>query len=298
MRARAPAAFALALLVASALAALVAEPTRAAPDAKARRHASLTRGLDCSACHSTDGWKQLSASAGSGFDHSRTGFPLNQRHSGVACASCHRADEPLTRQCSGCHEDAHQGQLGARCDGCHSAAGWSQTEALARHRQTRLPLTGMHTLVECRDCHQRAGEGSFSTVPADCFACHADDYRRPDLHPSHVGVPGDPESPPFPRDCAQCHRATGWSPAFTLSRLATGRQALSSRVEHDRVFVLSFGSHRDADCQSCHSSSSAPRAVRCDGCHAHGEVTLREQHRGVAAFSRACLTCHQGGRAR
>lgn len=285
---------ALCLLLGAALS--LAEPSLAAPGRT--RHASITQGLDCSACHTPDSWKTLSAAGAPGFDHSRTGFPLTQRHVGVACMNCHGGERAITRQCSGCHEDAHAGQLGSSCDGCHSAVGWSQTESLARHRRTRLPLSGMHALTDCRDCHRRTSDRTFSQVPADCFACHADDYRRQDIHPSHVGVPGDPESPPFPRDCAQCHRATGWSPAFSLSPLVSTGFALSSVRSHDRVFALSHGPHRGADCQSCHTSSSAPRAVRCNGCHAHDDATLRSQHEKVAAFSRACLSCHPGGSAR
>jgi hypothetical protein len=286
------------VLLVAAIAAFATEPGRAATSEARRRHASLTRGVDCSACHTPDGWQQLAALAGSGFDHARTGFPLTERHRAVACVSCHRPERALTRQCAGCHQDAHAGQLGASCDSCHSATSWARSEAFTRHRRTRLPLSGMHALLECRDCHARAGERQWSHVPADCFACHAADYRRTDIHPSHVGVPGDAASPAFPRDCAQCHRATGWSPAFTLSRVVTGRQALSSLAEHERVFPLRQGAHRDADCQSCHVSARTARAVRCNGCHAHGEVALREQHRRVPGFSQACLACHPGGRAR
>lgn len=288
----------LALVVAFFLA--LAERGAAAP--KRSRHASITAELDCSACHTTDSWKKLSASAGAGanFDHSRTGFPLTQRHVLVSCVECHQPERPITRECKGCHEDPHQGQLGSGCDDCHSAASWRVTEAFAQHRKTRLPLTGMHALIECRDCHQRTDEREFTTVPADCYACHADDYRRPDMHPTHVGVPGDPNQPPFPRDCAQCHRASGWSPAFTRNPLVTGVQAFGqalSASEHDRMFVLSFGPHRGAECRSCHMSAAAPRAVRCNGCHAHDEVRSRQQHERIAGFSMtACLACHPGGR--
>ncbi|HWO08702.1 MAG TPA: hypothetical protein VNN80_04460, partial [Polyangiaceae bacterium] len=147
------------LLVAAALGLLVPQPGAAAPDAagarRAARHGSVTQGMDCSACHSPDGWRAVSATArGSGFDHSRTGFPLTGRHAAQPCASCHGAERQVTRLCAGCHEDAHQGQLGSGCDGCHSATSWQRTDAFARHRQTRLPLTGMHALLDCRECHQ------------------------------------------------------------------------------------------------------------------------------------------------
>jgi hypothetical protein len=290
---------ALAIGGAVALGLLAPEVSRAAPEPLRRHRASLTEGLDCGACHTAESWKTMGASAGSsGFDHSRTGFPLRQRHMNVPCTECHRSDRTITRQCSGCHEDAHATQLGSACDGCHSAAGWFQTTALARHRQTRLPLTGMHALADCRDCHQRTTENTWSSVPADCFACHAEDYRRPDIHPLHVGVAGDSTQPPFPRDCAQCHRATGWLPAFVRAELLSGGLALSAPRSHDSSFPISQGSHRGADCASCHVSPASPRAVRCTGCHAHDEVKLKEQHPGIAVASSACLVCHPGGRRR
>jgi hypothetical protein len=289
------------LLVAAALLALF-EPglSAAAPTALPTHRRSVTAGLDCNACHTTDGWKGVAVAPGqTGFDHSRTGFPLSQRHSNVPCTGCHNSERQITRQCAGCHEDAHGGQLGAGCDGCHSAATWFQTEAFARHRQTRLPLTGMHALVECRDCHERTTDRTWTTVAADCFACHEADYRRPDIHPLHVGVPGDPTQPPFPRDCAQCHRASGWLPVFVdTSNLGGTALALASQRAHDRLFPLSHGPHRGADCASCHVSLAQPALVRCDGCHAHSQKKLLEQHRGVVAYGPACLTCHPGGSVR
>ena len=294
-------------LAAAALLALL-EPGlgSAAPARRLGHRASVTAGLDCSACHTTDTWKQITAatSGKSGFDHSKTGFPLTQRHASVPCTGCHNSERQITRQCAGCHQDAHAGQLGAGCDSCHSSGSWYQTEAFARHRQTRLPLTGMHALVECRDCHERTTDRTWTTVAADCFACHEADYRRPDIHPLHVGVPGDPTQPPFPRDCAQCHRATGWLPVFVDTSAFGGAMmgatalGLASSRAHDRLFPLSQGPHRGADCASCHASPAQPRLVRCDGCHAHSEKKLFEQHRGVAAYGAACLTCHPGGSVR
>jgi hypothetical protein len=292
--------FALALGLAAVAGAAPNAPLRAS---KAARHLSVTEGMDCSACHTPDSWKSVTAASdGAGFDHSTTGFPLTARHRDVSCAGCHGGGRAITRQCVGCHQDTHAGQLGAACDGCHSSASWSSTNALARHRRTRLPLTGMHALVDCRDCHQRSSDRTWTSVAADCFACHEADYRRPDLHPLHVGSAGDPNTPPLPRDCAQCHRAIAWSPAFVSNRLVTGGLATAGAAlrsgEHDRVFPLSFGPHRGAECSSCHTSPALPRAVRCSGCHAHDETRLRQQHQKVAGFQPNCLMCHPGGRAR
>lgn len=295
---------------------LLAEQRPAPRSPKAPHRASVTAGLDCAACHTPAGWKSLGSESGAAkFDHSKTGFPLTQRHRQVACTSCHRSDQPLTRRCAGCHEDEHQGRLGAACDDCHSATGWRTTAAIQAHRQTRLPLTGMHALTECRDCHERTSERAFRSPPADCFACHSADYRRVDVHPPHVGVPGDPERPPFSRDCTQCHHPTGWVPAFVPAALVAAGFSLrqqqpaalnapstlddvASRLAHDRVFPISRGPHRGADCAACHVSSALPRATRCTGCHAHEETQLRRTHREVMGYGRACLSCHPGGSVR
>jgi hypothetical protein len=302
-------AFGLCLALACAFGSFVTRPGAAAPPgataapaaaAGARGpHGSVTEAMDCGACHTPDSWKTPSASASNaGFDHFRTGFPLTGRHRAVACAECHGARRQITRQCSGCHADAHQGQLGAGCDGCHSAQSWSVTEALARHRRTRLPLTGMHALVECSDCHRSNTERRWTTLAADCFACHEADYRRTDIHPLHLGVAGDPRTPPLSRDCAQCHRAIAWSPAFVNDSLVTGAQRLASAQAHDRLFPLSSGSHRGAECASCHTSPALPRAVRCTGCHAHEETRLAAAHQKVPGFGASCLGCHPGGSVR
>jgi len=108
-----------------------------------RGHASITAGMDCSACHSPAGWAMsASAGAGRGFDHTRTGFPLLGRHARTSCTQCHRADVHIRRECAACHQDAHMGQLGRDCQRCHDSFRWSNVRGLEMHRSTRLPLTG------------------------------------------------------------------------------------------------------------------------------------------------------------
>ncbi len=284
------------------------ESARGAPGAARTEHKGITAELDCSACHSQESWKQLaglSAKSG-GFDHGRTGFPLTGQHALAGCTDCHQADRTITRDCSGCHQDAHGRRLGQNCGGCHSSRGWFDTRAIARHRMSRLPLTGVHALLDCSECHQRTAtaSGEFQWVPSDCYSCHSDQYRSPNIHPSHLGVPGDPTQPPFPRDCALCHRANGWIPAFVETtffgtRFNSASSALRVEIRHDAAFVISRGPHRDAQCGDCHFSTTRPAAVTCGGCHAHNSVALTKQHPGVllgaAAQGGRCLSCHPGG---
>ncbi len=256
---------------------------------------SIAEGLDCANCHDPSGWRiQGSDSDEGGFNHANTGFPLTGYHRGVGCMDCHQSGEPAQRECVGCHTDVHQGELGLQCDTCHSARGFHLTQAIETHRRTLLPLTGMHALVDCSECHQRQGEHFLSNIPTDCYACHEDDYRRPGVHPRHTGTTS---TPPFPRDCAQCHRPVGWSPALFDLSLASSASPLSTPENHDLSFPVSFGPHRAAECASCHTAPSIPSLVRCTGCHEHSPIQIRLDHPGmhVATDGPGCLSCHPGG---
>ena len=289
----------LVILVAVVLAAVAGLATAQPRSGRSRRsHARLTQGLDCGACHSPAGWQLLEGAGGpEGFDHARTGFPLTGTHDDVPCTGCHATGLDTSRACASCHVDEHRGRLGRDCDRCHRATDWRDTEPFAIHRRTRLPLTGMHALADCTECHQRTSERTFSSAPSDCFSCHADDYLAPDVHPVHRG---SATTAPFPRNCALCHRPGGWQPAVVdPSVIGASPAALSPGPEHDARFPISYGPHRDAPCASCHVTQSVPRAVECTGCHAHSAVRLQTQHpRGVNTSGGACLACHAGGSTR
>jgi hypothetical protein len=52
-------------------------------DVHAKQFARQQAKTDCSTCHNADRWKP------STFDHSKTKFPLDGGHKGVACDKCH-----------------------------------------------------------------------------------------------------------------------------------------------------------------------------------------------------------------
>jgi hypothetical protein len=271
-----------------------AQPPPAPPKMAMRAHDGFVDNMDCSACHTSDGW-QLAATAGqSGFDHDRTGFPLRGAHVQTTCVGCHTGQAKIATTCEGCHRDPHEGRHVGACAECHEATAWSNTSVLEQHRRTRMPLTGRHAMIDCSDCHKRQGARQFSATPTDCYACHAAQYHDQTIHPTHDGSTGQA---PFPRDCALCHQTSAFSPAYaapsTLPRMAPG---VMNR-QHDPFFVLSTGSHRNADCASCHADVRRPQQVRCDGCHA--DVKLRTQHRvPVARAAAGCLGCHPRGASR
>src|SRR5215472_15953958 len=246
-----------------------------APAAPAGSSAPAKRGftdtISCSACHTTAAWREKGAAGAVKFDHSTTGFPLTGQHIHAACVACHDARRPIKRDCVTCHDDFHRGRLSQACDTCHTPAGWRVTRPLEIHRMTRFPLTGMHVLADCTQCHIRASERKWTDAPIDCFGCHEKDYRRTDLQPPHLPTA---TSPGLPRDCSICHRSVAWVPAALAGSLATmlAGPLQVAPANHDLRFPIRFGVHRTAACTDCHASLAVPRAVRCIGCHAHDPV--------------------------
>jgi len=285
--------------------AVAKDPKPKAASATVPNHSSITEGIDCGNCHTPASWKMSGGKTGQGFDHSRTGFPLTGRHESAACNQCHSGEKHVTRECENCHSDPHQSRMSGRCASCHSSRRWDDMEPFEIHRRTRFPLTGMHALAACTECHIRNNERQWTTVQSNCFACHASAYLDPNIHPSHRGTA---TSPPFPQDCSQCHVASAWSPAFidpsaitssSASSLSSGLGGMVVPANHDRHFPVSHGPHRGASCNSCHIAAQTPRLVRCTGCHAHNPVKLQQQHRRrVSGSGGACLGCHPGGTAR
>lgn len=264
-----------------------------------KEHPSLTDDRDCGDCHNQTSFKMVSKSGGSGasggFDHDQTGFQLKGRHRELGCTECHLEGRRINSECAGCHTDPHRGGLGRDCDRCHTpSSSFRNIRATEIHEQTGFPLTGLHASADCTECHQRNGERRFTGIPRDCFACHEDDYRSPATHPVHTGTA---TTPPFSRDCSECHRPTGWNLAYFDPSTLPDRNPLTAADSHDVHFPISYGPHRGAPCESCHVSSRVRRAVRCIGCHAHSPARLRATHgaRLVSLSGTSCLSCHQNG---
>lgn len=274
----------------------VPSPAPATPKQLAMRkpqaaHGGFVDDMDCSACHTEAGWQLAQSAGASGFDHDRTGFPLRGAHAQRSCSGCHTAKGKPATTCDGCHRDPHQGRHDGTCAECHTAVAWSDTNTLAQHRRTRMPLTGRHAVLDCSACHKRQGERAFSDTPTDCYSCHRAEYRA-DPNQIHHQADGAGQ---FSRACGTCHRTSSWTPAYTIPN--TSRTTMALGGQHDAVFVLSTGSHRSAACSACHVDVRRARLVRCDGCHLAS--TVRAQHRTpVSRAASACLRCHPRGAAR
>ena len=224
------------------------------------------------------------------FDHRKTGYPLEGGHAGLECRRCHNAQHVstsarrairvrdlsrtylgLTRECSGCHEDEHGGQLAADCERCHSFTKWNVV-ARFDHAAAKFRLTGAHQKVACQKCHlpvQVAGRAKprtkFTGIAFNqCNACHQDPHRGA-----------------FSAPCASCHADSAWKPARNTT----------ASFDHSRAKFPLLGKHSGLTCEKCHRTTdySSPIAhANCRDCHkdVHGGQFLARAGGGE------CGACH------
>ena len=138
---------------------------------------------DCTACHNSDSWASVD------FDHNRTNWPLEGRHTEVACSACHFEIENntvisqiftnLDMTCNACHDNVHGDAFAVngvtRCDRCHVSTSWMPERF--DHNLTAFPLEGRHTEVSCAACHEIIDENGEKTVlyklnKLECIDCH------------------------------------------------------------------------------------------------------------------------------
>ncbi|HUK01270.1 MAG TPA: hypothetical protein VLW26_03230 [Steroidobacteraceae bacterium] len=210
-------------------------------------------GRDCAACHQPNGWRQVS------YDHSKTAFPLHDKHASVACAACHFGNRyrGTPQQCVSCHapDDVHHGERGPRCADCHTTAGWKSAK-FDHARETGFALEGAHAHIDCQGCH-RSGDLK-QKIPRDCHGCH----EGQDPHAGRLGV-----------TCDSCHGNEKWRPAnFDHSR--------------DGHWEL-VGRHQRIDCHACHTAAVATQKLSqsCASCHQASDV-----HAG--SLGTQCEQCH------
>jgi hypothetical protein len=255
-------------------------------------------GTSCESCHTTADWFRVERAR---FDHGRTDYPLEGRHSDVACDRCHTrgAPRPLPHErCTSCHADAHFGQLAARadrgaCEACHTVNGFSPARyGPGEHQKTDYPLTGAHLAVACNACHTaatvaelRKNPGVHTSARASersprlrfastrCRDCHRDVHR------------GDVDRWVKEGGCESCHSVKSWRGA-------------AAAFDHGRTRFELVAEHAKTACADCHERVDAgtPREhvrfagapLTCQGCHV-------DTHRGQFKASEkpaSCERCH------
>jgi hypothetical protein len=239
--------------------------------------------MDCTACHSTAGWKPVS------FDHNRSSFKLVGAHIAVACSRCH-VDlffVGTATQCVACHQqdDPHAGRFGSECSDCHTPTDWK--DWTFDHTLAAFQLTGKHTSVACEACHTSGYQGT----PMDCFSCHKPD----DPHGGQLGTA-----------CESCHDTNGWQNvtfdhSSTAFPLTGGHTSVACKACHtDGVYR---GTPKN--CFACHASDDAHNGQfgnDCAACHVTSDwqnvnfdhnttgFPLTGQHKNTA-----CTACHTNG---
>jgi phage FluMu protein Com len=276
---------------------------------------------ECSACHNLDGWKP------STFDvkaHATSKYPLEGKHAKVECKGCHipKGKDTLYTvkfaRCLDCHKDEHQTQFAAApwmnlCEKCHTLGGFKpSTFSLAKHKETRFPLTGGHEAVLCSDCHKPASAfPSVALLPASvavqteppstepgpgyhttavyhfqdmsCTTCHKDphngqfDERMKALRADGTRI-----------GCEACHTTKNWRDL--------------TRFDHDRTKFALLGAHRAVACIDCHKPPNlgtklveadfTQASTKCEDCHedAHGRQFAKAE--GITP----CADCHNSAK--
>jgi hypothetical protein len=123
-------------------------------------------------------------------------------------------------------------------------------------------LTGAHTEVECKECHNDP-ELQYGEAPTDCVSCHVQPMMQTQ----------------FGTDCQRCHTMDAWAPA----RL----------TQH--TFDLKHANSIETECQDCHKITYA--AVDCTGCHTEGGRVEAEHSVIGIVDSGDCAGCHPTGMA-
>ena len=221
------------------------------------------------------------------FDHSRTGWALEGKHTGLTCAQCHTpmrmqvADKlairikdlthsylGLPRECAACHSDQHQGRLGRECQQCHSTADWKAVSHFD-HSKTKYQLTGLHLKVECARCHLPGPDQKpqwTGLAFESCTSCHRDPHRGS-----------------FQNSCQTCHTTNGWK--------SVSMATLESKFDHSSTKFPLLGKHTGLECAKCHANGNFKQPIafqRCSDCH-------RDAHNGQFAQrpdKGECSSCH------
>ena len=159
----------------------------------------------------------------------------------------------------------HGSDFKIACNKCHSSSGWYLDKKIYSfdHNTAKLPLTGQHIDLDCRQCHSSL---IFTDAETECMDCHND------VHQATVG-----------QDCSRCHTPASWLVSNITELHLLGRFPL-------------LGAHKTASCKDCHKSESLVRfdavGVNCIDCHREDYEGTTQPDHIQAGFSENCISCH------
>ncbi len=224
---------------------------------------------NCLTCHNTIAWQP-------GFNHASTAFPLSGAHTSIECQSCHiNGNFQLTyTDCYQCHATTFASttnpnhvtaNMSHDCLTCHTTAAWQP--ATYDHNQTRLPLTGAHTTIQCAACHIN---NNYQLVFTDCYQCHQPNFVQA-TNPNHV-------TGNFSHDCLTCHSTVAWQPAT---------------FDHATTHFPLTGAHTAIQCNACHINGNYQLVyANCYQCHQTNFEQAANPNHVTGIFSHDCTTCH------
>ena len=262
------------------------------PDPHNGQFAKRTGGIECSNCHTVQGWKPSTFTV---KEHATSAYPLEGGHARVDCDKCHipKGKDTLFKikfdHCTDCHTDQHGGQFVAApyfnaCDRCHTVDGYKpSTFTFAKHKETRFVLTGAHIATPCGDCHKESDQFQPKTEiyrwkTLNCSSCHEDVHKgqfkdRMAQKRADGSVLG----------CEACHNTKSWKEL--------------SAFDHSKTKFPLIGAHKATACSDCHKPpnletklidvdfTAAP--LQCEECHqdVHGKQFAK-------ADVTRCAECH------
>lgn len=237
---------------------------------------------DCTQCHNIEEWAPAEY-----FDHDNTDYPLEGAHVDVDCIECHPvvmrqglefqrfADIEYTN-CTSCHDDVHDNNLGTDCKQCHTEESFTSHRRLKRfrHDRTNFPLKGQHKRVDCFACHtddvalDRLFQENLGTDPNDCASCHED------VHEGKLGT-----------NCIECHNEESWT-------LSSGVMS-EDEFNHDLTDFPLEGKHETVDCRECHVSERFTEPMAHQNCaDCHDDYHQGEFADAVTGIAPDCVDCH------
>lgn len=185
---------------------------------------------------------------------------LGKKVANNLCLDCHGDMKSLIVQKRGYH--ASTDVMGKECASCHNdhhGRNFNMVrfeEENFKHQLTGFDLTGKHTRIDCRDCHQpdliadndlKKNKNTFLGLEQECLSCHEDVHQKT-----------------LSQDCASCHDTESFSPV--------------AHFNHDEADFKLKGKHRD---------------VACIECHEVGQRNGKEFQNFVDVDFQHCTSCHE-----
>ncbi len=224
----------------------------------------------CGDCHGTNAPFTTTT-----FNHTTTGFTLTGAHTTISCESCHKGSVANTpTDCYSCHSadyanttNPNHGASGFphNCTQCHSSTNWSG--ATFDHNTTGFALTGMHSNLQCAQCHA----SGYTNTPTACVSCHLKDYNAAATPVNHVAAG-------LPQTCNDCHTTS--SPFTTTT------------FNHTTVGFTLTGAHTTVACENCHKGTVVGTPTDCYSCHSADYAGTTDPPHATQGFPHDCSQCH------